>query len=74
MLKNLLKAPAPSVLAASYMDGESPDSPEKRIKARVDGANLPTTMYRILIPMNRSAILVAFLLSWMHHKKQNQRK
>ena len=34
-------------------------------QARVDGANLPTTMYRILIPMNRSAILVAFLLSWM---------
>lgn len=34
-------------------------------QARVDGASLGTTMLRVLIPLNRAPIIVAFLLSWM---------
>lgn len=34
-------------------------------QARVDGASLRTTFTRILIPLSRVPILVAFLLAWM---------
>ncbi|MGC8515237.1 MAG: carbohydrate ABC transporter permease [Thermoplasmata archaeon] len=34
-------------------------------QARVDGANFRTAFSRLLIPLNKIAILVAFLLAWM---------
>jgi trehalose transport system permease protein len=34
-------------------------------QARVDGANFRTAFARLLIPLNKIAILVAFLLAWM---------
>ncbi len=34
-------------------------------QARVDGANFSTAFSRLLIPLNKIAILVAFLLAWM---------
>lgn len=34
-------------------------------QARVDGANFRTAFSRLLLPLNKIAILVAFLLAWM---------
>ena len=34
-------------------------------QARVDGAGFGSAMFRLLLPMNKIAIFVAFLLSWM---------